>query len=162
MGSGVALIDEEIRKLKEEVNVLKCEYQRDNTGQAACSSNLTPELSSKLRIICDMISRRIADSTTIYPCIIDSSLDYVEISHALQFRDRTRNMQNFDEIKRFISCSIESVTGVLTSRLTDDGHFDVHFILDRREDLRIWTSASGSQHDPDFCIRINKTPIEVY
>jgi hypothetical protein len=155
-------LDEEIKDLETELETLL--KQKENMKeQTSIEVILDPDVTRKLSQICIKINACIADSTLTYPYVVSSSLEYAEISHALQTYRKTVDMiqNNLSAIAYFMCRSIhfngDSNTTIRSSRLAGYGHFDIHLSLQGgAKDLRIFSGFTDA-HDPDYVININLT-----
>ena len=132
--------------------------------QTSIKVNLDPDVTKKLSKLCNLINIYIADDTHTYPYVVNSSLEYVAISHALQTYRKTEDMiqRNLtaiaDFMRRGIHFNRDFNTRIHSSELKGYGHFDIRLSLQGgAKDLRIYSGLSGSSHDPDFDIMINLT-----
>jgi hypothetical protein len=157
-------LDQEIKDLQTELQTLMNIQQENMKWQTSIKMNLDPDVTKQLVKLCGKINAYIADDKHTYPYVVDSSLNFTAIAHALQMYHKTMEtiQSNLSEIASFMCCSIHfngnSNTQLCSSKWTGDSHFDIHLSLQGgAKDLRIFSGFTTSWRDPDYIININLT-----
>ena len=144
-----------IQRINHEIYCLQSEIRsllRHGFRVGALSTSVTTKLDSLCRIIND----RLVDDSTQYPCIISNSLAYVNIIHALQEcrNNQTKSEEVIGEIGHYFLQNISECRSVETGR-NNNGHFYFKILNDTGY-IEISSADSGSSHDPDTRITLNK------